>query len=337
MPNLDPDYTEFYSRIYVSTEIESVQGQAAALDRSFYVRQCLLNFGETYEKDPTVNGFLNQLGITRDSKRASGLLGGYLAPDMVAWAFKMACGASPVSTLVTPSTSVREHVFNAITHPPATFTFMKQLAAIPNYTEKWSGNGITKLVIRSGSEQVSMEVHVGALGAQYQQRVAEPNITPVRAGEDYLLGVSSQLLIDGTRLPVGLFGSGWTITIEPGQDVLDTGGSSDGSATRFDLTTERRLTASFDLYETSTVYMAEFLAGAFHSYEFQVPGPVIDPVTGLTSLVSVMLSRARIVNNFRSEITGQGIYRIPLVLEGVIDQSTGFDHVVRIRNLQPGY
>ena len=110
------------SRVYFSSAIESTAGVLSTLNKSFYVKSCNVNYSEDFSKDEVITGYLNDIGITRERVKAMGNVTDFLHPDIAAWAFKMICGAAPNSALVSPSMTVYEHTFNAITLPPATFS-----------------------------------------------------------------------------------------------------------------------------------------------------------------------------------------------------------------------
>lgn len=326
------------SRMYVSSGIETTAGVAATLNKTFNVIECDVIFQEDQSKSEEVSGYLNSVELIRESIRSGGNISKHLNPDFAAWLGKMLFGASPTSALVAPSSTVYEHTFDTFTSEPATFTLMKKLATISNYTEKFAGNGITGLSVKSGKGRIGITAKVEGMGV-YTRGASEPvGVTPIiTSDETSLLGVNSNLLIDGVAVTSGTLEQGWSLDFNPGAKLAATAGSDDGSITRFDYDGDHTVTASFTLYQRDTTYLADFAAGTFHTFEFRCQGPTIDAGNSLKSLVAFKLMNARVVNDWRSAIRGKGSFRVPITIAGIADTSTGKDFTLRVRNLQTSY
>lgn len=327
------------SRFWVSSAFEGTAGIPATVDKSFYPKLVNINFKEDHSKNDEVTGFRNAVQETREQVMAGGGIDHYIHPDWAAWLCKMLYGNSPASALVAPSLTVFEHVYNTIASTPKTFTVIKHSSDITNYTEKFCGNGITGISIKSGKGRIMLSAKVEGLGANYEQGVSDPvAVFPITtADEDPHLGVNSNLLIDGVSVTKGELDANWSIDIDFGARLLSTAGSTDGSVTRFDLQEWNTLTANFTLYESDVSNLADFLAGSYHTYAFQTIGQLIDVPNALKSLIEFKLTRARVVGEWKSEIGDHGVYKVPITISGIVDTTTGYDLITRVRNLQASY
>lgn len=325
------------SRMFVSSGIETTAGVAVTLNKTFNVIECDVNFQEEWSKSDEISGTRNAVELTREVIKSGGNISKHLNPDFAAWLGKMIFGAAPTSALVSPSTTVYEHLYETFASVPPTFTLMKQLAAISSYTERFAGNGITGLSVKSGKGRIGITAKVEGMGV-YVQGAAAPSVDPIiTADEGSLVGVKSDLLIDGVSVTKGRFEQDWSIDVNPGAKLAPTAGSTDGSITRFDYDGDHTLSATFMLYESDTTYLADFLNGTFHSFEFRCIGPTIDTPNSLTSLVAFKFVKARVVNDWRSAIRGKGSFKVPITIAGIADSSTLKDFTLRVRNLQTSY
>lgn len=322
------------SRIYVSSSIESTAGTAATLNKSFYPKAFNLKLLTDEAPDDVVTGYLNATTITREAYRADGELVGYLQPDLAAWTLKMLFGQAPSSALVSPSTTVYEHTYQSFAATVATFTVMKQLAAISTYTERFAGNAVKTWKLTSGKGKVELSAGLVGMGV-HNRGASEPSSTP--GTETFLLGVNTDLKVDGTAVTKGTLLSSWSATIESGIDIIDAAGSTDGTQTRIDWTGLRKVSAEFTLLEENRNKLDDYVAETFRSWEFICTGPTIDTPNSLTSLVAIKLEKGRITKVWPSEVGPHGVHSVKIAVEGIIDTATGRDLTVRVRNLTASY
>lgn len=330
------------SRLYLSGGFEASQGTAQTLDTSIYVNQCSVNLKEQQAVDDVVTGYLAGISRTRQALSAGGTIAAPCHAAWMGWAMKMLFGASPTSALVSPSTTVYSHTWNAFTTPPATFTLMKQSAKIGTYTETLCGNGVKSIDFKSGKKLVDMSMIVEGLGAGYALGTSEPNVatdtfTNPTTSLPYLIGMTTNLARNGTAITKGFFLADWSLKIEPGYGLIDAAGSLDGSHTRYDVTGMRKVTADFTLLEQSRANLDDFLAQTVNTWSFTIIGPVIDAPNTLNEQLVIMLNRARMVDMWPSEIGSHGVFMIKMKIEALVDTSTGYDVVAVLQDLATSY
>lgn len=333
-----PDTTSaLLARLFLSSGIEGTAGNPTTLNKSIYPKVCDVNFTEVYSPVDVVSGTLNSRGLTRELIKAMGSIEDYMHPEFAGWVARMSYRGAPVSALVSPSTTVYEHVWSAVTNPPPTFTLMKT-QSLAGYTERFAGNGITGFSVKSGAGRISQTIKVEGMGV-YAQGIAAPGgVLPITtADEDYCLGTISNVLVDGTAYAKGTIQNDWSLDVEHGTGLEPTAGSTDFSVTRYDFQKERVIKANFTVLETGTTNLADFLAATFHTYQFQCWGPYIDQANSLRSLIEYKLLNARAVADFKSAIRDHGVYKVPISIHGITDLVTGNDLTTRVRSLQTTY
>ncbi len=318
------------SRVYVSTALETTQGVAVALDKSFLVASCNVKQNKARVANDIVSGYEAAMKRTVTGLSAGGQIVSPMEADLMGWLFKCLFGSAPYSSiLVSPSTTVYEHIWNTWA-APATFTLIKQNAGISTYVEKFAGCGISKLSWASGPK-VMVTADVEGLGV-YALGDADPAVSAVAGEADYI-GKKATLKIGGSAVPAGTLMTGLNITISPGNGVLDTAGSTDGSATRFDRKEQRIIGATFTLLEVDRTNLDDWLAETTQTYEFIFTEAILDAVNGLAGSVSIKFTKGQLVGAWESEVGPHGTFSVKMAIEGLIDTSTGFDVIVTQRDL----
>lgn len=329
-------YTSSKSRVYVSSGFEATSGIYATLDTSFYPQPCSLLKKEKQTSDDVVTGQRGPFTKTQESQYADGMLACPLHTEFAGWGMKMAFGSAPnTSALVSPSSTVYEHVWNTFVNPPGTFTLMKQMAALATYTEEFAGVGVKTVAFKSGKGKINMELALEGLGV-YQKGASAPSPDVLPATSAYFVGMNSDVLIDGVSLGKGVLMVDWSVNLDVGCGLIDAGGSTDGTMTRFDVTGDPKITADLTLIQISRSQLDDFIAGTYHSYEFVCTGATIDSGNSIKSLVGLKLAKARIVDSWPSEISKHGLFDVKLKLEHVLDASN-YSAVFRIRSLATTY
>ena len=224
------------SKLYVSSSIETTAGTAATVNKRFRFNACDIKRMYDDKVIEEVTGYDAPVDTIRERSYSGGTISKYLHPDFAAWAFKMAFGASPSSATVSPSSTVYEHTNNAFADQPATFTVVKKIGEISSATEKFPGCGVTKIDISSKSGLIDMTVTVAGMGLNYEQGVSDPGSSVVTSGERPMVGMNSNIYINGTALGTGDLTTDWKFSLDLGQDIQDSAGGTDdadGSVGRF--------------------------------------------------------------------------------------------------------
>jgi hypothetical protein len=327
------------SRLYVSGAAEATAGVVTTLNKSFYPNDGWdIKRPQAEEVDDVVSGYDEPASRTVTGYSAEGTVSMPLHPDVAAWAFKMLFGAAPSSALVSPSSTVYEHTQNAWTAPPSTFTAFVKRSDVSTYTETHGGLGVKSIAIKSGKGKIGIDIPLVGLGVLTLGGV-EPEVTPsAPTSEAYLLGVSSQLKVDGTLVNQGVLQMGWSLSIDPAHELLDSAGSTDGTQQRFDQAPkgQRKYTADVELIVEGRTYLDDIIAQTYRTWEFLCNGPIIDTPNSIRSLVAIQLTKARPV--VAPEIPlSKGLFLQKLKIEGNVNTSTGYGIITRVRNLVASY
>jgi hypothetical protein len=337
-------YAAGKSGLYVSSGFETPQGVLQTLDTSFFVNSCSVNLKEQQAADDQITGYLAAISRTRLSLSAAGAISIPMHAAGAGWMLKMLFGAAPTSAVATPSATVYTHTWNSFADPK-TFSLMKQSAQISTYTETICGNGVKTFDLKSGKKIAELSLGVDGLGAGYILGTAKPStsvaptdvfVTPATS-LPYVVGITSGISRNGTPITPGLFMADWSLKVDPGYGVLDTGGSTDGSMTRFDITGARKVTADFTLLEQSRGNLDDFLAQTVNAWSFTVNGPVLDVANSLSEKLTITLNKARMVDMWPSDIGGHGVFMIKMKIEAMIDTSTGYDVTAVLQDLKASY
>lgn len=313
------------SRWYVSGTKETTIGVSAAATKSFFSIKNSVVQQEGYEKRKGITGKQNALEAVRTKLFSGGSLMDNCYPDFVNFLFYYLFGAAATNASAGASNTVYTHTWAAITGPPPTFSMTKQHGALSGVTEGLCGLGITEIKFSSTDGVISVEAKVDGLGAGYVIGIAEPAITPLSdASQAVMIGNASNLLIDDVSVGASLFSANWSVTINPGYGLLPTGGSTDGSITRFDKISQRSVTANAEIYITDATLFTEFVAKTTHKYEFRITGPTIDTPNSLTSQIKLIIPEARNYGKIDAQIGDMSTFKIPLQLDGTI-ASNGYD------------
>lgn len=328
------------SRYYVSGVKEATIGASATLSKSFYSIGNTVNQKETHSKRKGVTGYQNAIAIVREKLFSGGAISDNLYPDIVNWCMRMVFGAAPTNASVSPSSTVYTHTWAAITSPPSTFSMIKQLAGLSGFTELMTGLGISEVKIKSVDGTMSIEIKIDGLGSSYTLGVTEPSVTVLLdAANVPFIGTASTLLVDDVEVGTSLFAANWEVTVQPGFGLLPTGGSRDGSVTRFDKTAQRSVKASLTLIPTDRTLLTEWVAQTHHKYEFRCYGPVIDVPNSLNAMLKFIIPKGRTVDEIPSHIGNLSTFMLPVTIEGIIDLSggtyNGQDFAVITQDLAP--
>jgi hypothetical protein len=323
-------YSGDLSRFYVSGAAEATAGISTTLNKSWRIKGCSLQLKEVASVDDVVSGYAEPATITRERLQAEGDIDAFLQPDLMAWMLKILFGTSDSSALVSPSTTVYEHIWYGIPVTPNYFSLMKQLASISTYTETYAGNAIKSFTVKSGKGKVTLSIKLVGLGVLTKGTSAPATSVTV---ETFMTGAKTNVLVAGSQLTAGKALVDWSVTVDTGYELTDAAGSTDGTGVRVDQGGLPKYTASLTIPEVDRSNLDAFTAETIQSYEFTCDGAAADTPNSLNYLVGLKLMKARQVGAFASEIGKHGLYTVGLKLEGLVDTAEGYAFSARVRDL----
>lgn len=313
-------------RLYYSAQ-ETTPGTLVIPTLSYQPIKHSLTWQEQLGRSKQITGQDGINKLIRECLHAGGSVSDYAEPGHFGFVLHHALNAAATSSHPNLSTTAYKHVWNlSPNYPPDTFTIIKQNAG--GIVEEWGGSNIEGWTLSGGSGSVMLDYNVTGMGSNYNPNATEPVVAILTdAANVPFPSVQTNLIVDGTPIATGDFLADWKVTYSAAQGVnKKAAGSTDGSCTRVSKNGRQSIKASFKLIIKDDTYPLDFQQGNFHSWEFQCIGALIDGTTTpkCYSTIDVKIMSGRIINKMQTDLGEEGDYVLPVEIEGVIDQSSGF-------------